>query len=92
MSHSKQVEGDKPVNDASQLTMMSFLEGSKQTGIVREEAQEKEAQVSDKHDDNSGCSEDDVKEKDAGNSSAACSNDNLPFLDEGQRRKRKTKN
>ena len=92
VSHSKQVEGDKPVNDASQLTMMSFLEGSKQTGIVREEAQEKEAQVSDKHDDNSGCSEDDVKEKDAGNSSAACSNDNLPFLDEGQRRKSKTKN
>ena len=33
-----------------------------------------------------------VKEKDAGNSSAACSNDNLPFLDEGQRRKSKTKN
>ena len=33
-----------------------------------------------------------MKEKDAGNSSAACSNDNLPFLDEGQRRKSKTKN
>ena len=40
ISHSKQIEGNKPVNDASQLTMMSFLEGSKQTGIVREEVQE----------------------------------------------------
>ena len=62
--HSKQVEGDKSVNDASELTMMSFLEGSKQTGIVTEQVQEKETQVSDKHEDNSECSEDDGKEND----------------------------
>lgn len=89
-SHSKQVEGDKSVNDPGQLKMMSFLESSKQTGIVKEQVEEKETLVSDKHDDNSECSED-VKEKDVGNLSAACSND-VPFLDEGQRHKSKMKN
>ena len=92
LSHIKQVEGDKPVNEASQLTMMSFRKGSKQTSIVTEQVKEKETQVSDKHDDNSECSEDDVKGKDVGNSSAAFSDVNLPFLDEGQRCKSKTKN
>ena len=90
-SHSKQVEGDKSVNDPGQLKMMSFLEGSKQTGIVAEQVEEKETLVSDKHDDNSESSEDDVKEEDVGNLSAACSND-VPFLDEGQRHKSKMKN
>ena len=70
---------------------MSFLQGSK-TGIVTEQVEEKETQVSDKHDDNSECSEDDVKEKDVANLSAACGNDNLAFLDEGQRHKSKMKN
>ena len=79
------------MSDAGQLKMMSFLQGSK-TGIVTEQVEEKETQVSHKHDDNSECSEDDVKEKDVANLSAACSNDNLAFLDEGQRRKSKMKN
>ena len=91
VSHSKQVEGDKSVNDPGQLKMMSFLEGSKQTVIVTEQVEEKETLVSDKHDDNSECSEDDVKEKNVGNLSAACSNDNVPFLDEGQRQEQNEK-
>ena len=77
-SHSKQVEGDKSVNDPGQLKMMSFREGSKQTGIVKEQVEEKETLVSDKHDNNSECSEDDVKEKDVEYLSADCSND-VPF-------------
>lgn len=67
------------------------MRAQKQTGIVAEQVEEKETLVSDKHDDNSESSEDDVKEKDMGNLSAACSND-VPFLDEGQRHKSKMKN
>lgn len=38
----------------------------KQTGIVTKQIKEKETQVTDKHDDNSECGEDVVKEKDVG--------------------------
>ena len=62
-----------------------------QNKLVTEQVEEKETLVSDKYDDDSECSEDDVKEKDLGNLSAACSND-VPFLDEGQTHKSKMKN
>lgn len=77
-------------------TRLRYLEKAREkfatvTGIVTEQVEEKETLVSDKHDDNSECSEDDVKEKDVRNLLAACSND-VPFLDEGQRHKSKMKN